>query len=89
MQITLHDLDAILPQTLVIHYRTNQEPSWIITNIEIFADSECKTLLADDIQIGMLPPSSQLSIYGAMNAWQHEQDQRRFAMKVRSEWAGV
>jgi hypothetical protein len=73
IQITLRDTNAILPQYLVIDLWPSREPSWDIAGISIYADPECTVLLADDIHIGALPESSQLSIYGALNAYEHEQ----------------
>lgn len=84
--IQIDDLNAVLPQTLLITCIANEQ-NWDISNIEIYADATCRVLLADDISIWQLPPSSQLSIYAALNAYQHELDQRRFAAQVRAERA--
>lgn len=84
--IRLYDSRAILPQTLIVRCRPNDDPSWDVASIEIYSDFDCVNLIADDIQIGSLTPSSQMSIFAALNAFDHEERQREFAAKVRAEY---
>ncbi len=87
VQITLPDLGAVLPQYLVIDLWPSREPSWDIAGISIYADPDCTVLLAEDIHIGALPESSQLSIYGALNAYEHAELEAR--AKRRAELADI
>jgi hypothetical protein len=73
--IKIEDLNAVLPQTLLITCRTNEQ-DWDVSCIEIYADSACEVLLADDILIRELPRASQLAIYKALNDADAKERQR-------------
>lgn len=70
--IRLHDTNSILPQSLLI-YAESRNCEWLISGIEIH--DTFGNCLADDISMDALPPSSQISIIAALNAYDHERRQ--------------
>ena len=70
--IEFRDVEAILPQFLVVHH-VPTFGEWRIVNIEIL--DEARHLLADGIEFDQLPGSTQTKILGYLNAREHDQRQ--------------
>ena len=58
---------GILPTYLVVHFKPN-ETAWDVKEIEMYADQHLRTLLCDAINLDQLPPATQASLIGALNA---------------------
>jgi hypothetical protein len=57
---------GVLPTYLVVHFRSGAR-DWDITEIEMYADEQLRTLICDAITFDQLPPRSRASLLRSMN----------------------
>lgn len=83
-RIIIHNEAEVLPTTLVL--RTSEDSvggSLTIDGIEVYADSDCTILIADDVQFDKLPPSSQMTLDAALAAHNHQLWEERNRESIR------
>lgn len=83
-RIIIHNEAEVLPTTLVL--RTSEDSvggSLEVEGIEVYADSDCKILIADDLQYDKLPPSSQMALDAALAAHNHQLWEARNCESIR------
>jgi hypothetical protein len=62
---------GVLPTYLVVHYRSGVR-DWDISEIEMYADEQLRTMICDAITFDHLPPKSRASVLRAMNESRHQ-----------------
>jgi hypothetical protein len=57
---------GVLPTYLVVHFNPTAQ-NWDISEIEMFADEQLRSLICDSIVFSQLPPRTRASLTRALN----------------------